>query len=255
MRRTALIKTPSRYHADRRDHAAQFERWLGYSLHPDARRAVAILERQRARRQPQRLYVCDRDASRGVMQRALASYVRWLAMVVRPETAFYVVGRNRDQVKSLITKADIRRLPDPKYQPILGTARSPEYCRGLNFGMALLLDSDAYPRRGRHLKRVWSSVCPCISPMAGTLAVIHGTYRPRTRVNHFTSEVRRLRGPDTADGLGPPLWPVLMLEDPPEPREADGFDITEITLSDNPHGSPQAREPLETQLPDSEAFL
>ena len=40
-----------------RDYAAQFERWVGYRLHPHARRVVAFIERQRARRQPQRVIV------------------------------------------------------------------------------------------------------------------------------------------------------------------------------------------------------
>ena len=61
-----------------RNWAAQFERWLGYPLHRDARRAISVLERQRAQRKPQRLYLCDADAEKEALKQALVNYVRWL---------------------------------------------------------------------------------------------------------------------------------------------------------------------------------
>ncbi|MBP3287827.1 MAG: hypothetical protein J6L79_01170, partial [Muribaculaceae bacterium] len=85
-----------------RNWAAQFERWLGYPLHSDARRAISVLERQRAQRKPQRLYLCDADAEKEALKQALVNYVRWLATVVRPGAPFCIVGKNRKQLNRLL---------------------------------------------------------------------------------------------------------------------------------------------------------
>ncbi len=177
---------PAAVRKPRRNFAALFERWLGYSLHPHARRLIAELERQRARRMPQRLYVSDSNAESGLLQRALVDYVRWLTIVVRPTTNFCVIAPSRAQLKSLVP-----RHPDI----ITATARSPEYVRGLNFPMALILDADRYPKKGRHLTRILRSVSPIIYDGPGTLLVIHGTPHPRMRVNTFTNELRRTTNP------------------------------------------------------------
>ena len=203
-----------------RNWAAQFERWLGYPLHRDARRAISLLERQRAQKKPQRLYLCDADAEKEALKQALVNYVRWLATVVRPGAPFCIVGKNRKQLDRLLPRRSRKALPDPKWQPILSTARSPEYCRGLSFPMALILDGDAYPRRGRHLSRVWRSVIPCLSMSEESLLVVHGTYRPKTRVNVFTNEIRRPSRP----------WPNLDLAQPPDPPPEEELIEREVLL-------------------------
>ncbi len=78
---------------------------------------------------------------------------------------------------------------------ITATGRNPDHIRGLSFPMALILDSDAYPKRGRHLRRVLAAVNPCIGHGANTLLVVHGTARPTMRVNTFTNELRRPGNP------------------------------------------------------------
>ncbi|MDE5685945.1 MAG: hypothetical protein K2I26_05225, partial [Paramuribaculum sp.] len=131
---------PRPRHLFRRDYAAQFERWVGYRLHPHARRAVAHLERQRARRQPQRLILCNTPASIDILRQTLADYVLWRATVVQPGDPFCVVGRSRADINRILPKRKLRTLPDPRWQPILVSSRTPDHCRGLNFPLALILD-------------------------------------------------------------------------------------------------------------------
>ena len=219
--RTARTPEPAR------DYTADFERWVGYRLHPHARRVINILERQRARRLPQRLIVCNAERSIDVTRRTLADYVLWRATVVQPGEPFYVVGRTRADVRALLPRPRLRALlEEPNWQPILGTSRSPEYCRGLNFRLALLLDADRYPLRGRYLSRVWRSMIPCLMNTPDSLCVIHGTYRPRTRVNFFTRQVRLYRDSDL-------YWPVLDLTIPESeqpPDDAEVYDVTRAIL-------------------------
>lgn len=246
----AATKILCRHHSvGRRNWAALFECWLGYALHPDARRAIAWLEIQRARRQPQRLYICDTNAPSGLIQRTLVAYVRFLATAIRPGIPFCLVGKTRAQVDNLLPRSVRRTLPDPQWQPILATSRSPEYCRGLTFPMALLLDSDAYPRRGRHLSRILSAVNPCLPSSAASLLVIHGTLHPRARVNTFTNEARRpdrpiplldLSVPSNPDCVeasaemppeAPPEETLVILHIPPDdPGRASHLVIPESTL-------------------------
>ncbi|MDE5686331.1 MAG: hypothetical protein K2I26_07195, partial [Paramuribaculum sp.] len=84
---------------------------------------------------------------------------------------------------------------DPRWQPILVSSRTPDHCRGLNFPLALILDGDAFPHRGRALEQHWRSILPAIDIGPQSLLILCGTYRPRTRVNHFARLVRQSRLP------------------------------------------------------------
>ena len=199
---------PRTRHLFRRDYAAQFERWAGYRLHPHARRAVAHLERQRARRQPQRLILCNAPSSVETIRQTLADYVLWRATVVQPGDPFCVVGRCRADISRILPKKRLRTLPDPRWQPILVSSRTPDHCRGLNFRLALILDGDAFPLRGRYLEQHWRSLLPAIDIGPQSLLILCGTYRPRTRVNYFARLVRQTR------------LPILDLSTPPDEETA-----------------------------------
>jgi len=237
------ISCPLPAGGDRRNWASLFERWLGYPLHPHARRVIAHLERQRARRQPQRLYVSDPNAASGILRKALVQYVRWLAICIRPQAPFCVVGRSRSQLSSLGLPHRPWRIANPD-RHITATGRNPDYIRGLNFPMALILDSDAYPRRGRHLRRVLAAVNPCIGYGSNTLLVVHGTARPTMRVNTFTNELRRTENPypkiDPSDGEPDP---------PPETEPRT------VLLHIPPDTGCSATPPLPPPAPTSEALL
>lgn len=193
-----LCPRPERFTTDtphRRDlsAAARFRHWVGYRLHPAALRVIAALERQRARGLPQRLIVCNTGDTLDVTRRVLVDYMRFLAVVVRPGAPFFLCPLTRKDGKALLPPKT-RRRETPPYRCYSGTARSPEYCRGLDFPMALILDGDRHPRRGRYLSRLWRTVVPCIpAGRSESLLVVHGTYRPRTRVNFFSELVRRSR--------------------------------------------------------------
>ncbi|MDE5686166.1 MAG: hypothetical protein K2I26_06360, partial [Paramuribaculum sp.] len=195
MLQSRLLIPPHPRHIFRRDYAAQFERWVGYRLHPHARRAVAHLERQRARRQPQRLILCNTPSSIDTIRQTLADYLLWRATVVQPGDPFCVVGRSRADINRILPKRKLRTLPDPRWQPILVSSRTPDHCRGLNFPLALILDGDAFPHRGRALEQHWRSILPAIDIGPQSLLILCGTYRPRTRVNHFARLVRQARLP------------------------------------------------------------
>ncbi len=187
-----------------RDYAAQFERWVGYRLHPHARRVVAFIERQRARRQPQRVIVCNDPASSDILRATLADYIRWRAAVVQPGDSFCVVGRSRTDISRILPKRKLSVLPDPRWQPILVSSRTPDHCRGLNFRLALILDGDCFPHRGRALEQHWRAILPAIDLGPQSLLILCGSYRSRTRVNYFFRLVRQSR------------LPVLDLGSPPE---------------------------------------
>ena len=202
-----LIPSRTR-HIFKRDYAAQFERWVGYRLHPHARRAVAHLERQRARRQPQRLILCNTPSSIDILRQTLTDYILWRATVVQPGDPFCVVGRSRADINRILPKRKLRTLPDPRWQPILVSSRTPDHCRGLNFRLALILDGDAFPLRGRYLEQHWRSLLPAIDIGPQSLLILCGTYRPRTRVNYFSRLVRQTR------------LPILDLSAPPDEETA-----------------------------------
>lgn len=187
-----------------RDYAAQFERWAGYRLHPHARRVVAFIERQRARRQPQRVIVSNDPASTDILRATLADYIRWRAAVVQPGDRFCVVGRSRADISRILPKRKLSVLPDPRWQPILVSSRTPDHCRGLNFRLALILDGDCFPHRGRALEQHWRAILPAIDLGPQSLLILCGTYRSRTRVNYFSRLVRQAR------------LPVLDLGSPPD---------------------------------------
>lgn len=202
------IPRPAR-HPNRRNYAARFEQWLGYRLAAQPRRVIAALERQRFARRPPRLYLCDDRADMGIIRCVLAHYARYLVTAVWPEAQLCLVGRSRRQVDELFPRQLRKTLPQGQSQAIMATARSPEYTRGLSFDVALLLDADRYPRRGRHLRRVYASVAPCLPMHERTAFIIHGTYHPRARVNTFTTRIRDAES-------GHLDWPVLNLEKPQE---------------------------------------
>lgn len=238
----ALIPPPIR-HCFRRDYAAQFERWVGYRLHPHARRAVALLERQRARRQPQRLILCNTESSIDIIRQTLADYIRWRASVVQPGEPFCVVGRSRADISRILPKSKLRTLPDHRWQPILVSSRTPDLCRGLNFRLALILDADAFPHRGRSLEQHWRSILPAIDMGPQSLLILCGTYRPRTRVNFFARLVRQSR------------LPHLDLESPNE-DVAGPLQTTTMTLCVNPSLHPIVWSPpiLPIFAPDQHAI-
>ena len=153
MQQAIIIPRPT-YYPDRRNWAARFEAFLGYILPADCRRMISVLERQRANRQPQRLFVIDEHPEEGRRQLFLCRYLMFLTLTARQGQAFHIVGRTRGDVQYYLPRTALKRLPEPSRQAILGTARSPEYARGLDYSMALLLDADAYPRRGRYMSRV-----------------------------------------------------------------------------------------------------
>ena len=53
-----------------------------------------------------------------------------------------------------------------------------------------------------------------------SLLVVHGTYRPKTRVNVFTNEIRRPSRP----------WPNLDLAQPPDPPPEEELIEREVLL-------------------------
>ena len=172
------------YHPERpRDYAALFERWLGHRLHPAPRRVIAHLERQRARRQHQRVFICTHPDHDLILRQALTDYLRWRMTVIdRYEQACVFARQSRD-LKPF-------RFSDSTQ---LYSSRAPEKPRGSTFRIALILDADAYPDRGRYFSRVWRTVAPCMDFSHHSLLIVHGTYRPHTRVNPFTLRVRAIR--------------------------------------------------------------
>ena len=208
LRRRSYQPVPRPRHICQRDYAAQFERWAGYRLHPHARRAVAFVERQRARRQPQRLILCNTPSSIDIVRQTLADYIRWRAAVVQPGEPFCAVGRSRADLSRFFPKSKLRTLPDHRWQPILVSSRTPDHCRGLSFRLALILDGDAFPCRGRYLEQHWRSILPAIDVGPQSLLILCGTYRPRTRVNFFSRLVRQSR------------LPILDLSAPPDEETA-----------------------------------
>jgi len=236
MRNTVHIPRPVR-RPDLRDYPARFEAWLGYRLRTPARRVIAELERQRARHRGPRLYVCDNDAPSGLIQRVLADYARFLASKIWTEARLCMVGRSRKQVESLLPRETRKQLPQGRDQAVMATARSPEYTRGLNFEIAVMLDADSYPRRGRHFGRVWASVIPCIGEQEHTVAVVHGTFRPLTRVNVFTNRVR-----DALEGFFD--WPLLDLSKPPSQDGSENSDDSECSAPEPLDFFKNPRKPL-----------
>lgn len=173
------------YHPVRaRDYAALFERWLGRRLHPAPRRVINHLERQRARRQHQRVFICTHLHYDLILKRALTDYLRWRMTVVdRHESACVFARQRRDLAPFRFTDSTQ-----------LYSSRTPEKPRGSTFRISLILDADAYPDRGRYFSRVWRTVAPCMDFSHHSLLIVHGNYRPRTRVNPFSLRVRAIRG-------------------------------------------------------------
>lgn len=172
------------YHPERsRDYAALFERWLGHRIHPAPRRVITHLEQQRAHRQHQRVFICTHPAYDLILKQAMTDYLRWRMTVVdRYESACVFARQSRDLASFRFSDSTS-----------LYSSRTPEKPRGSTFRIALILDADAYPYRGRYFSRVWRTVAPCMDFSHHSLLIVHGTYRPHTRVNPFTLRVRSIR--------------------------------------------------------------
>ncbi|MDE5685075.1 MAG: hypothetical protein K2I26_00800, partial [Paramuribaculum sp.] len=161
---------------------------------------------------------CNTPSSIDIIRQTLADYVLWRASVVQPGDPFCVVGRSRADISRILPKKKLRTLPDPRWQPILVSSRTPDHCRGLNFRLALILDGDAFPHRGRSLEQHWRSILPAIDIGPQSLLILCGTYRPRTRVNHFARLVRQSR------------LPILDLEAAPEEESASESQHSAATI-------------------------
>ena len=204
---TAAIHIPARYYRPEpaRDYTAPFERWLGYSLHPAIRHVFTHLERQRAKRQPQRLFIRANPDVDTLLRTALADYLRWRLDVTDPLETCVVYARDR---KGLTQFSHPRSL--------LYTSFNPEGPRGLNLRMALVLDADSYPDPGRHFGRVWRTVAPPMDFTRHSLLIVHGTPRPRKRVNTFTLRYKALLRDHTI-----PLIDLTLSPPPPAPLPSD----------------------------------
>ena len=205
---TVSIPRPVR-HPNRRNYAAPFEQWLGYRLDAVSRRVITALEQQRLRNIAPRLYLCDNAAHTGRIQKLLTDYSLFLIHTHWQDSQLCIVGVSRQQVNTLLPRKTVKSLPQGRWQAVTATARTPEYTRGLNFDIALMLDADRYPRRGRHMSRVWASVLPGVNLHPRTMVVVHGTVHPRMRVNTFTNRARL-----ASDGHFD--WQLLDLSLPPD---------------------------------------
>lgn len=210
----AHISAPRRQPAPR-NYCAQFERWCGRRLDERARRVITVLERQRLAGVPRRLMVCMPEGAPDTVKKSLADYARYLLTFIDKKGRFplYLVAPRRDDARSLVPKR--RRYarkddfsgsyssPIPRKQQILGSGRSPDYCRGLWFCHAIVFDGDRFPQRGRKLSSHWQAIMPSIPISPESMLVVHGHYRARSKINFF-SELHRRR-----------LWPEVDLNLPP----------------------------------------
>ena len=176
-----FIPAPA-YHYLPRDYAAQFERWIGYRLIPPVRRIIAHLECQRARRQPQRLFITSprEDPADRVLRAVLADYIRFRSTLTNPGEPYCVAAPKRDQLKPFLKKG--LSLPV--------TFRKPEVVRGNTFRMAIILDADLISHGRDLFRRLWRSVVSCLDFTHHSLLIVLGTPHPRSRLNPFTCRLR-----------------------------------------------------------------
>ena len=210
----AHIACPRRQPAPR-NYCAAFERWCARRLDKASRRVISVLERQRIAGKPRRLIVCAADGEADATKKALADYARYLLTFIDKENRLpvYLVAPRREDARNLVPRRKPYSRKDdfsgsylaamPREQLILGSGRSPDYCRGLWFSHAIVFDGDRFPRRGKKLSSHWRAIVPSIPVSPRSLLVLHGHYRPRSKVNFF-SELHRRQ-----------MWPSVDLNKPP----------------------------------------
>ncbi|MCM1476622.1 MAG: hypothetical protein NC045_01835 [Bacteroides sp.] len=204
--------TAKRLHQPRKatlDYCHPFEQWVGYKLHPHARRVITAIERQRALGRKQRIIVREPVDNPSGLHRTLADYIRWRATVVFPGIPFFASAPSMRELRDMFPRQKLRRLPDRKWQPILFSQRRPNNARGVNFRLAMLTGVDLSFRRRPFVRllRLLATVVPIVGDGDDTLFIITGYLPPGAKATH--------------KNRWHPPYPEINLSDPDPPDGGD----------------------------------